>query len=29
VSLRDSDDAGENIGIHVGSPGIRAEYYLW
>ena len=29
VSLRDSDDAGENIGIHVGSPGIRGEYYLW
>lgn len=29
VTQTGADDADENITIHVGSPGIRGEYYIW
>lgn len=29
VSLTGSDDQGENMTFHVGSPGVRGEYYIW
>ena len=29
VQLTSADDAEENIVVHVGSPGIMGEYYIW
>ena len=29
ISVTGYDDAQENITLHVGSPGIRGEYYIW
>ena len=29
VSLTGADKNQENITLHVGSPGIRGEYYIW
>ena len=29
VSLQSADDSFENMTVHVGSPGIRGEYYIW
>ncbi len=29
VTLTGSDDKGDNLTFHVGSPGIRGEYYIW